>query len=36
MPKTSAIGVEVPVPGLAPETVLKLSYEHAIRVLNKL
>lgn len=36
MPKTSAIGVEVPIPGLASDTVLKLTYEHAIRVLNKL
>ena len=32
----STFGVEVPVSGLAPETVLKLSDAHSIRVLNKL
>ncbi len=36
MPKTSAIGVEVPVVGLSPETCMKLSYSHSINVLNKL
>lgn len=36
MPKTSAIGVEVPTPGLSDQTNLNLTYSHAINVLNKL
>ncbi len=36
MPRTCAIGVEVPVPGLDPQTVLNLSYSHSVRVLDKL
>lgn len=36
MPSKCAIGVEVPVPGLGTQTVLDLSYQHSIRLLNKL
>ena len=36
MPRSCAIGVEVPVPGLDSQTVLNLSYAHSVRVLEKL